>query len=236
MKHTKAKTLGVIGGFGPLATALFLELIVRHTKAKTDQEHLDIILYHMPRTPDRTKYILGESDQNPLPILETYAKKLEAEGADVIAVPCVTFSYFFEPLLQSLRAELIHPIRETVKTLSARGTQKVGIMATSGTLYTNLFQRELEQAGISWMAPSPDSQANIMDMIYAGVKAGIDVPPERLQQEAEHFLAAGCDAVILGCTELSIIRNQGSFDSRYFDVLEILAKSSIQTCGRALTE
>jgi len=233
--NMKAKTLGVIGGFGPLATALFLDLVVRHTEAKTDQEHLDIILYHIPRTPDRTKYILGESDQNPLPILETYAKKLEADGADVIAVPCVTFSYFFAELPQSLQAKLIHPIRETVKTLSASGIRQAGIMATSGTLYTNLFQQELDRQGIAWMAPSPDSQAHIMDMIYTGVKAGVHVPPARLQQEAERFFAADCDAVILGCTELSIIRNQGAFDHRFFDVLEILAKSSIRACGRTLT-
>ena len=234
--NTTEKTLGIIGGVGPLATALFLERIVRNTKAATDQEHLDVILYNIPRIPDRTSFILGSSDQSPLPVLTDYAKKLEEAKVDVIAIPCVTFSYFFDALQKQLSIPLMHPIRETVKALSAHNVYKVGILATSGTLYTNLFQEELARHKIAWFAPNRDTQAEIMDMIYAGVKAGVHVPAQRLQQAAAHFFQEGCDAVILGCTELSIIKNHGSFDPRYFDVLEILARSSIEACGRMLVQ
>ena len=48
------KTLGVIGGVGPLATAYFLELLVRITEAHRDQEHIDAIIYSRPSIPDRT--------------------------------------------------------------------------------------------------------------------------------------------------------------------------------------
>ena len=58
-------TLGVIGGLGPIATAHFMELVIRMTEAATDQEHLDMILYNRPSIPDRTGYILdGEPDNS----------------------------------------------------------------------------------------------------------------------------------------------------------------------------
>ena len=60
-------SLGIIGGMGPMATVYFMELIVRMTKAACDGEHLEMIVYNAPTVPDRTKYILGESDESPLP-------------------------------------------------------------------------------------------------------------------------------------------------------------------------
>ena len=61
------QTLGVIGGLGPIATAHFMELLIRMTEAGTDQEHLDMIIYSRPSIPDRTGYILDQSRPNPLP-------------------------------------------------------------------------------------------------------------------------------------------------------------------------
>ena len=51
-------SLGVIGGLGPMATAYLLELITDMTDARTDQEHLDAIIFNRPSVPDRTAYIL----------------------------------------------------------------------------------------------------------------------------------------------------------------------------------
>ena len=56
------KSLGVIGGLGPLASAYFLELLIDMTDAKTDQEHLDVILFDRPAVPDRTAYLLGQGE------------------------------------------------------------------------------------------------------------------------------------------------------------------------------
>ena len=52
------KSFGIVGGLGPMATAYLLELIVDMTDAKTDQEHLDVIVFNRPSVPDRTAYIL----------------------------------------------------------------------------------------------------------------------------------------------------------------------------------
>ena len=55
------KTLGIIGGMGPMATAYLLELIIQMTAAKTDQEHLSAVVLNNPQVPDRTAYILDLS-------------------------------------------------------------------------------------------------------------------------------------------------------------------------------
>ena len=61
------KILGVIGGLGPMATAFFMQMVIEMTKAQTDQEHIEMLIHSRPQIPDRTNYILGLSDKNPIP-------------------------------------------------------------------------------------------------------------------------------------------------------------------------
>ena len=60
-------TLGILGGLGPMSSAYFYELITKHTYAERDQDHIDIILSSRATTPDRTAYILDDSNAE-LPI------------------------------------------------------------------------------------------------------------------------------------------------------------------------
>ena len=56
------KTLGVLGGMGPAATADFLRVLAERTPAGTDQEHPRMIVYSHTITPDRTTFLLGKGD------------------------------------------------------------------------------------------------------------------------------------------------------------------------------
>ena len=54
------KTLGVLGGMGPAATADFLKILAEKDPANCDQEHPRMIVYEYTETPDRTTYLLGK--------------------------------------------------------------------------------------------------------------------------------------------------------------------------------
>ena len=94
------KKLGIIGGLGPMATAYFLQLIVEMTDACNDQEHIEVLLYSKPQTPYRTNFILGRSKEDPQPYLLEMGKSLTAQGAEVLAIPCITAHYFQKELEQ----------------------------------------------------------------------------------------------------------------------------------------
>ena len=104
------KTLGIIGGMGPMATAYLLELIIRMTDAKTDQEHLNIMVFNNPQVPDRTSYILDRTKPSPLPVLEGMAHSLETMGAQVLCAPCVTSHYFYQELSSSVSVPFLHMV------------------------------------------------------------------------------------------------------------------------------
>ena len=83
----KEKIVGIIGGMGPDATVDLFQKILRATPAKTDQEHLRIIIDCNSKIPDRTAHIM-RGEENPGPYLVSSAKLLEKAGVDVMVMPC----------------------------------------------------------------------------------------------------------------------------------------------------
>ena len=65
------KTLGILGGMGPMATACFMERITAMTAADTDQEQIPVITYSNTQIPDRSAYLLGRpQSENPVTALQ----------------------------------------------------------------------------------------------------------------------------------------------------------------------
>lgn len=230
----RKKLLGVIGGLGPIATAHFMELTVQMTNAATDQENLDMIVYNFPSIPDRTGYILGSNLRSPLPGLLSVGRDLARQGAAFIAIPCITAHYFYDELSADISTPIIHSIRETVAHLKKHGVTSAGIMATDGTVRSGLFSRELERAGIRPILPSEDRQADVMHLIYRNIKAGKTPEMDKFQAVQEQLQRSGAQAIILGCTELSMIKRDYPIGPGFIDSMEVLAQRSVQLCGGKL--
>ena len=225
-------SLGIIGGMGPMATAYFMELIIDMTKADSDEEHLEMIVYNCPSIPDRTAYIIGKSQKSPLPQMLGIAQKLKEQSVECIAIPCMTAHYFHADLMQT-GVTILHGIRETVTLLKKGGVKKAAIMATDGTISSGIFQKELEEQGITAVLPEEDYQQKIMDMIYKDIKAGHMPTQEAVMELKQHFLEEReAEVVILGCTELSLLKKEYDLGSRIVDTLEVLAKKALQVCGK----
>lgn len=225
------KTLGVIGGLGPMATAYFLQLLTQMSDAKTDQEHIETLIYSMPSIPDRTGYILGENEENPMPKMVFCGEKLKEAGADIIAIPCVTAHYFHRELEEKIGLPIINAIEETVLCLEEEKIGRVGILATDGTIRSELLQKELKKHGIESILPSPECQKKVMHIIYNEVKAGKSADMSLFYQASDELSAQGAEVVLLACTELSLIKRDSCLAPGYLDVLEVLARKSVQCCN-----
>jgi len=222
------KILGVLGGLGPLSSAYFYELITNHTKAEKDQDHIDIILSSRATTPDRTAFILGRSDDDPVPYMVEDAKLLEQYGADAIVIPCNTAHYFIDEVRCSVSVPVPSIIDETVLHIKRNGHKKAAILATEGTILSESYQKALEEAGLSWAVPDKAGQSVITDIIYGDVKSGFIPAPEKLYSVADPLFEDGCTCAILGCTELSLLKRQFPEDIRFVDSLEVLASCAIK--------
>ncbi|MFC5558846.1 aspartate/glutamate racemase family protein [Ureibacillus thermophilus] len=225
------KTLGIIGGVGPLATMFLGEAIVRLTNAKTDQEHLHTIIDNDTRIPDRSAFILGKSNQNPVPVIIEDARKLASYGADLVCIPCNTAHSFYEEIQQGSPIPVIHMIRETAKRAKSLEAKKAAILATDGTIYSKVYQKALMEEGIEPVIPDEHTQKLVMSIIYDHVKSGKEVTREKWSDIEAAVFALDCDRIILGCTELSVVNKNLQLGERYIDSLLVLAETAIIRCG-----
>ena len=225
------KTLGVIGGLGPMATAYFLQLLTQMSDAKTDQDHMEILMISRPSIPDRTKYILGQSCDSPVEDMVLTGKRLKENGADIIAIPCITAHYFHNELERKIGLPVINAIEETAVYLKNTGIERIGILATDGTVQSSLFQEGMTRYGIECIVPSEEAQKIVMSLIYDNIKAGKEADLSMLEQASEELFTRGAQVILLACTELSLIKRDNKMPSGYLDVMEVLAGKAVETCN-----
>lgn len=231
-KSNTSKLLGILGGVGPMATVYFYELLTSLTRAECDQDHIDIVISSRATTPDRTAFIMGESDADPLDAMIPDAKRLVAFGAQVIAIPCNTAHYFYDKLAASVTVPILNIIAETVSTLKSQGVGRFGLLATDGTVDSETYQRYCAAHGIECVVPDPERQARVMSIIYDQIKCGKPANMESFYEIAHYMRSRGCERLVLGCTELSLIKKNESLGDYYTDSLECLALSTIRACGK----
>lgn len=230
MQTLEKPLLGVIGGLGPMATAHFLERIVHMTDAQTDQEHIDIAVRHCPSIPDRTAHILGRSAEDPLPGILRQAVCLRDQGAACIAIPCITAHYYHDAIEHACALPVIDTVSLTAKELCSAGVRRAAVWATEGTVRTGLFQKAFGRLGIEPVLPDEAEQADITACIYGGIKAGRAPDPAPLLRLQGRMYSRGAQALVLGCTELSVAARTVPFAAGVIDTLDVLAKASLIAC------
>lgn len=234
--NNTTKTLGIIGGLGPLASAYFLELFTKLCDSSCDQQHPDSILISRPKTPDRTAFLVGLSNDSPLPMLLQTAKQLEALECCCLAMPCITAHSFHDDIQSEISVPLLNIVEETAKQLFDAKIKCAGIMATDGTLKTKLFQNALEKYGISVAVPDEYEQSLVMKVIYDDVKTGRPVNMDNFKKASDNLRLKGAQCNILGCTELSLIKRDNSLGNGYIDAMEALACKALLMCNADLKQ
>jgi len=217
------KTIGVLGGMGAMATALFYTILTSTQPVHTEQETPDIIIYSKTSTPDRSAFILGQSKLDPTLDLVAAATALERAGAGFIAIPCVTAHYFYDYIASAVGIPVINLLDEIAQHIQTR-YKKIGLLATDGTLQARILHNMLEPHGIDVVAPDIQQQQLLMDMIYR-IKQGRTVSSEDFDKLKDTVAAKGAEAVLLGCTELSLIKSGNV--TACVDALKVLAQATI---------
>ncbi len=229
------KTIGIIGGMGPLATADLFRKIVLNTKATTDQEHIKILIDNNTDIPDRTEAIINNG-KNPVPQLTKSAVVLWAMGAQILVMPCNTAHYFHSEVQKNVDIPILSMIEITGKSLLKKGIKTVGLLATEGTIKSGIYQDFFMKIGIKTIIPDEDGQSCITDLIYNGVKAGNkDYDVTRVNEVIKSMFKCGAQTIVLGCTELPIAMDMYGLEYNICDPTLELAKGAIEAAnGRCI--
>lgn len=258
--HTPARqevVLGIGGGVGPAAGVGLHSKIIENTITDgTDQSHLKV--YHFSRSssvPDRTKFLLGQSEDNPgdgmAEVMLALKAAADATGDIAVAgVPCNTFhaprvwSRFISAMEErgatGGTVRIVHMLEETVKMIEelVPGCRKIGLMSTTGTRESRVYRDLLEPKGYEVVEVPEAMQSEVHEAIYNkewGVKAVSPVTEKAVksfQQLTRVITRRGAQAVILGCTEIPLAMPDADFEGvPVVDPVVALARAMIATAN-----
>lgn len=228
------KTVGVIGGLGPLATLDFFDRILRRTRAYREQDHLRLIIDNNTKVPDRNAHLRGEGP-SPGPALAASAKGLERAGAELIVMACNTTHAWESEIRAAIGVPFLSIIDVTTEAAANMGAETVGVMAVDACLTMGLYQKSLTRTGVKPVLLAPESQRTFMELIYR-IKSGDsgDTVKRAMATLARKLEAQGAEAIIAGCTEIPIVLTADDMDGELISSTDVLVERTILAAGGEL--
>ena len=221
--------IGVIGGLGPEATHDFFGKVLAHTHARSDQEHLHLIIESNPKTPNRNDAIAGRGPSSG-PALAAMGQALERAGADFIVMACNTAHAFEADIRAAVSTPFISLIEEVVADVRRNYPQagRVGLLAAQGCLDSNIYHAAFRRNGIVVIQLDAASQADFMKLLYR-IKSGERDAAVSCSMKllAERLVANGADVLVAGCTEVPLVLAAGENSRPLIDSTDVLAKRCV---------
>ncbi len=226
----KHKTIGILGGMGPEASANLYGKMIKYTQHKygavQDSDYPPIIIYSMPLLGfDETGIVDKEAVKSQL---IDGVKKLENAGCDLIIVGCNTVHIFFDEMQEAVKIPVLNIVEETKKKVMDFGCKKVGLFASESTSRAKLYQKRFAESGVEVISPSARQQEalnKVIEHVMGGNQKTDDVIV--LKDIARDYVKQGAEAVVMGCTEIPLAINQSHTDVKLFDTVEIIVQSAV---------
>ncbi|MCP9987615.1 amino acid racemase [Streptomyces sudanensis] len=218
------RTIGIIGGLGPLAGAHFYRRLVDLSHAASDQEHPRVVLVSDPSLPSRLDHLRGRGP-SPLPALIEVATRLVSAGAEVLALPSVTTHAYYEQLQAALPVPVVNALDAVTGALKGVGARSVALAVTTPARESGLLQGRLARAGVAVHTPGEREQTAIQDIVDS-VKSGKkpELLAERLGCVLTGSWASAAGTRLIGCTDISPVAGHVR-DLDFMDVADAYAEA-----------
>ena len=242
--------IGIVGGIGSYAGLDLMRKICDLSGARSDQEHLPMSMISIPhKIPDRSKFLLREIDGNPADGIAEVVHTLFAAGARVIGIPCNTAHapQIFEKVKTSLPpgCTLVNLVEEVGRYIVEhhRRVSRVGVLATNGTYFSNIYDDVLKRFGLHVILPDIEIQTGLIHPAVYDPGFGIKSFSSPVTQKATADLRAGIshlkeksvEIIVLGCTEIPLaIQAPGDDDCPFVDATSVLARALIRESKSAI--
>ena len=175
-------------------------------------------------------FIYRDDWQGVASLMLSSAHKLAKAGADFLVAPDNTIHRAFAQVAPRSPLPWLHIVEEVAAVANQRGFCKLAITGTKYTMEGPVYPEKLSASGIEYLMPNADERARIDDIIMDELVNGIFSGDSRtyFQQVIGRLSHEGCDAVVLGCTEIPLLIDDTSSPLPTLDSTRILARAALK--------
>jgi aspartate racemase len=221
---TMHRVVGIIGGMGPEATLDLMRRVLAKTPAQDDQDHIHLIVESNPKIPSRIAHLIEGTGDDPTPELIRIAVNLQRAGAQALAIPCNTAHAYAHSIRRAVSIPLLDMVQLTVDQIAgSRRVARVGLLASSAVLATELYAKAFADHGIAIVHPA--RQDEVMSLIKAVKRGETGLETQAALARTAHDLANHADVLLIGCSELSVIA--AGIAAPFVDSLDVQAQAIV---------
>lgn len=158
------------------------------------------------------------------------AHKLAESGADFLICPDNTIHQAFDSMQPQPPLPWLHIAEVVADQAAARGFRKIGITGTRWLVESEVYPQKFAASGLKWSRPSAEEREVINRIIMDELVYGIfrDESIVVFQRIMASMKEAGCDAVVLGCTEIPLLMNDANSPLPTLDSTRLLARAALK--------
>lgn len=223
------KTIGLIGGMSWESTVPYYRQINQTIKQQLGGLHsAKLVLYSVDFHEVERLQHAGDWDAAGLMMADA-ARALQAAGADFIVL-CTNTMHKVAPAIEgAVRIPLFHIADPTAAEIKRAGMRKIGLLGTRFTMEQPFYKDRLRELhGLDVVVPSPAERDIVHRIIYDELCLGkvLDASRDEYRRIIAGLVEQGAQAVILGCTEISLLVAQQDASVPLFDTTSIHATSA----------
>lgn len=225
--NSRPQHIGIVGCSAPGAALCYETICI--AGASGEYETSPEVSLHTHPFGTYMKFIRANDWKGVAELMLSSAEKLAHVGADFCVAPCNTVHAAFE--LVSSRSPLpwLHIAEETAREAKRSGYRKIGVLGTKLTMQGTMYSSRLAQFEIESCIPQEQDRRQLDHLILSEMVHGRFTPAARAYVLGllDRLGKDGCDAIVLGCTELPILLKDASAPLPSLDSTSILAKAAL---------
>jgi aspartate racemase len=226
---TVALHIGIVGCSAEGAALCYRTICTEAPALLGGHRHPEVSLH----TPDFGRYVealeAGDRQRVAALMLES-AHKLARAGSDFLVCPDNTIHDALPLVRPQSPLPWLHIAEEVAREAQRRGFRRLGLTGTHWLVASEVYPQPLRAHGIEFVRPSEEERLEVGRLIMEELVCGVQTPQQvaTLQGVIARMKAQGCDAVVLGCTELPLILHDGNSPLPTLDSTRLLARAAIR--------
>ena len=225
------KKIGLVGGTGPESTLMYYKELNSRIDTLTDGKAMPDIVIDSVDFRRAWSFVVDERYDLLADYLSEKVENLKRCGAEVISLTAVTMHAVVDEICEKTGADLVSIPKAVCKEAKSRGYKTIGLLGTALTMDKDYMKKDFREAGINVIVPDESDQELVAGRIYEELENGI--VKESTLREFQDIITKmkendGIEALVLGCTELPLLLNNGNCPVPCLDSVEIHIKELIE--------
>ncbi|HEY3928380.1 MAG TPA: amino acid racemase [Candidatus Koribacter sp.] len=221
--------IGIVACSAEGAALCYRTICVEGAQLLGPHNHPEVSL-HTNSLADYMRFVERGDMQGVASLMLSSAHKLAKIGAEFLICPDNTIHAAMAYVLPNSPLPWLHIAEQVTKHAVHRGFRKVAITGTRWLVESEVYPEKLAARGVEYLRPSAEERAEINRIIFDELVYGV-FKPEAIayfQKVILRMKGEGCDAVVLGCTEIPLIMNDGNSPLPVLDSTRLLARAALR--------